>query len=195
MSRSQNPPTGMTARDELEILVVVDSETDTVSSVDEGVPQVPELAQRAARTPASGQDQGHECRVAFDQLCCACHGLSVLITGRYGGRQRRLLFDVGPYADLWLDNARRLATDLSTIDCVFLSHWHFDHSGGLPAVLEAIASARSAAGLPSPIVDLHPNRPDQRGALMPNGLMLMLGQEPTHIRSRSLCAKHGRIAL
>jgi 7,8-dihydropterin-6-yl-methyl-4-(beta-D-ribofuranosyl)aminobenzene 5'-phosphate synthase len=170
---------GKMGLDALEILVVVDNETDTLSSVDDGVPLVPELAHLAARTPASRRHQGHECKVVFDQLCCACHGLSVLITGHREGRQHRLLFDVGPYADVWLDNAERLAIDLSTIDCVFLSHWHFDHSGSLPQVLEAISAARAAAGLPPPIVDLHPNRPDQRGMLMPNGVMLMLPQEPT----------------
>ena len=39
--------------DELEILVVVDNETDTLSSVDAGVPQVPEVIHLAARTPAT----------------------------------------------------------------------------------------------------------------------------------------------
>jgi 7,8-dihydropterin-6-yl-methyl-4-(beta-D-ribofuranosyl)aminobenzene 5'-phosphate synthase len=29
------------------------------------------------------------------------------------------------------------------------------------------------------VVDLHPNRPDQRGILLPSGVMLMLPQEPT----------------
>src|SRR5215470_15947966 len=133
--------------DALEILVVVDNETDTLSSVDEAVPQVPEVIHLAARTPASRQYQGHDCKTVFDQLCCACHGLSVMITGRRGQQRHAMLFDVGPYADLWVDNARRLGVDLSSIEHVFLSHWHFDHSGGFPKVVAAIAKARSAAGL------------------------------------------------
>jgi 7,8-dihydropterin-6-yl-methyl-4-(beta-D-ribofuranosyl)aminobenzene 5'-phosphate synthase len=172
-------PDGMTQLDELEILVIVDNETDTLSSVDEGVPQIPEVAHLAARTPSSRTYQGHECKAVFDQLCCACHGLSVLITGRRNGRQHRRLFDVGPYPRLWLDNARCLDVDISTIEWVFLSHWHFDHSGGFPEVIAAVSKARSAAGLPPPTVDLHPDRPDQRGVLLPTGVMLMLPQEPT----------------
>src|SRR5215510_7648910 len=91
----------------------------------------------------------------------------------------QMLFDVGPYPDIWLDNARRLGVDLSTIEHVFLSHWHFDHSGGFPRVVAAIREARARAGLPRPIVDLHPNRPDQRGILLPSGVMIMLPLEPT----------------
>ena len=170
---------GIAQLDELEILVVVDNETDTLSSVDEGVPQIPEVVHLAARTPASREFEGHECKVVFDQLCCGCHGLSVLITGRLNGNARTILFDVGPYPDLWLDNARRLDIDLPTIEMVFLSHWHFDHSGGIPAVVAAIAEARSAAGLAPPRVDLHPKRPDQRGILLPTGTMVMLPDEPT----------------
>jgi 7,8-dihydropterin-6-yl-methyl-4-(beta-D-ribofuranosyl)aminobenzene 5'-phosphate synthase len=174
-----SPPENIAELDELEILVVVDNETDTLSSVDDGVPQIPEVIHRAARTAPSRIHQGHECKEVMDQLCCACHGFSVLITGRRDGRQHRMLFDVGPYADLWLDNAHRLAVDLSTIERVFLSHWHFDHSGAFPKVISAINAARAAAGLDRPVVDLHPSRPDQRGVLLPSGVMFMLPQEPT----------------
>ncbi|HKF72758.1 MAG TPA: MBL fold metallo-hydrolase [Stellaceae bacterium] len=172
-------PDGVMQLDALEVLVVVDNETDTLSSVDGGVPQVPEVIHLAARTPTSRHYQGHDCKTVFDQLCCACHGLSVLITGRLSELRHSMLFDIGPYADLWLDNAGRLGVDLSSIEHIFLSHWHFDHSGGFPKVVAAIAAARASAGLAPPIVDLHPDRPDQRGILLPSGLMIMLPQEPS----------------
>ncbi len=178
MVRSSNPK-DVVQLDELEILVVVDNETDTLSSVDDGVPQIPEMIHLAARTPPSRKFEGHECKTVFDQLCCACHGLSVLITGRRNGNEHTMLFDVGPYSDLWLDNVRRLDVDLSKIECVLLSHWHFDHSGGFPEVVAAITAARAKAGFGPPIVDLHPKRPDQRGILLPSGVMLMLPEEPT----------------
>lgn len=165
--------------DELRILVIVDNETDTLSSVDEGVPQRPEVAGLIERTTPQRSVDGHACRTVFDQLCCACHGLSVMATGIRDGVARTLLFDVGPYPDIWLDNAQRLDVDLSAIECLFLSHWHFDHSGALPTVVSAIRAARDAAGLPAPIVDLHPERPDQRGIMLPDGEMIMLPEEPS----------------
>jgi 7,8-dihydropterin-6-yl-methyl-4-(beta-D-ribofuranosyl)aminobenzene 5'-phosphate synthase len=179
MNAQESPACEIPQLDELEVLVVVDNETDTLSSIDTGVPQIPEVLHLAARLPVDRTHEGHECKVVFDQLCCACHGLSVLITGRRGEEQRSMLFDVGPYADLWIENARRLGVDLSQIACLFLSHWHFDHSGGFPQVIRAISAARSSAGLARPVVDLHPDRPDQRGILLPNGLMIMLPHEPT----------------
>jgi len=44
----------------------------------------------------------------------------------------------------------------------------------------AITAARHDAGDAEPlVVDLHPDRPDQRGILLPGGLMIMLPEEPT----------------
>jgi 7,8-dihydropterin-6-yl-methyl-4-(beta-D-ribofuranosyl)aminobenzene 5'-phosphate synthase len=103
-----------------------------------------------------------------------------------------MLFDVGPYEDLWLDNAARLGVDLAAIEALFLSHWHADHSGPLPQVVAAIAGARKAAGLAEPLlVSLHPDRPDQRGTLQPNGTMVLLPPEPTF---EAVEAAGGRVA-
>lgn len=173
-------PPGVVELDQLELLVVMDNETDTLSSVHDGIPQLAEVTHLVTRRPVARHHEGHECKVVFDQLCCGCHGLSVLLTGRHGGEQRSVLFDVGPYPQYWLDNARRLDIDLARIEGVFLSHWHFDHSGGFPVVIAAIAKARAAAGLEGPVVvDLHPDRPDQRGIMMPDGVMILLPPEPT----------------
>lgn len=180
------------ALDELELLVVMDNETDTLSSVDEGLPQLPEVAQLAARLAPSRHYEGHACKTVFDQLCCGCHGLSVLLTGRRGDEEHTILFDVGPYPQYWLDNAERLAIDLAKIECLFLSHWHFDHSGGFPEVIAAISAARSVAGLREPlVVDLHPDRPDQRGIMLPSGVMVLLPEEPSFA---AITASGGAIA-
>ncbi len=175
-----NVATDLAELDALDVLVVVDNETDTLSSVNEGIPQIPEAVHLAARMPSQRVQDGHECKVVFDHLCCACHGLSVLLTGRRGAETHRILFDVGPYPAVWLENARHLDLDLASIECVFLSHWHFDHSGGFPEVVAAIAAARRSAGQAAPlVVDLHPDRPDQRGLMTANGTLILLPVEPT----------------
>ena len=60
------------------------------------------------------------------------HGLSFLI--EKDGRS--YLFDTGQ-SDSILRNARPLALDLFAAKKIILSHGHYDHSGGLPALLRA----------------------------------------------------------
>src|SRR3954452_4102153 len=165
--------------DELKITIVVDNTTDTLSSIAPGMPQLPELAYLLLNIPPSGQHDGHDCVVGFDHLCVACHGFSALATARRDERTTTVLFDVGPYGDVWLANAERLSIDLASIDVLFLSHRHWDHSGGITAVVAAIAAARAAAGRPPLVVDVHPDRPDQRGILSPFDNFAMLPPEPT----------------
>jgi 7,8-dihydropterin-6-yl-methyl-4-(beta-D-ribofuranosyl)aminobenzene 5'-phosphate synthase len=69
--------------------------------------------------------------------------------------------------------------DLSSIDVLFLSHWQWDHTGGTTTVVAAIAAARDAAGRAPLVVDVHPDRPDQRGILTPLDIFAMLPPEPT----------------
>ncbi|MBV9376928.1 MAG: MBL fold metallo-hydrolase, partial [Alphaproteobacteria bacterium] len=121
----------LAALDALDLLVVVDNESDTLSSVDKGVPQLPELGRLVARVPHLAPKDGHDCVEPWGHLCLACHGFSALVTGRRGSEERSVLFDVGPSAEVWLENARRLGVRLASIEAVCLSHWHADHSGGL----------------------------------------------------------------
>lgn len=172
-------PVEVGALDALDLLVVVDNESDTLSSVDKGVPQLPELGRLVARVPHLAPKDGHDCVEPWGHLCLACHGFSALVTGRRGSEERSVLFDVGPSAEVWLENARRLGVRLASIEAVCLSHWHADHSGGLPGVVAAITRSRLDEGLPPPIVDLHPDRPDQRGTMTPAGTLVLLNPEPT----------------
>ena len=54
---------------------------------------------------------------------------------------RRILFDTGTRGALLLSNMRRLGIDPASIDDVFISHAHFDHTGGLSAFLKQNSAA------------------------------------------------------
>jgi len=48
----------------------------------------------------------------------------------------RLLFDSGAHGDILLDNMKVMGIDPATLDAAFISHNHWDHQGGLDALLE-----------------------------------------------------------
>lgn len=58
--------------------------------------------------------------------CLSEWGLSFFI--QHNGTN--ILFDAG-HTDVYLRNAEQLGIDLHSIDCVVLSHHHWDHTGGL----------------------------------------------------------------
>ena len=48
----------------------------------------------------------------------------------------KILFDTGANGSILLSNMKKLGIDPKSIDEVFISHAHFDHTGGLSAFLE-----------------------------------------------------------
>ncbi len=61
------------------------------------------------------------------------HGFSVLIQKN----NKTYLFDTGQFGTC-VDNALTLGCDLREIEKIFLSHGHYDHCGGLEAVVKSI---------------------------------------------------------
>src|SRR5262245_39617120 len=82
-------PLEIAALDALDLLVVVDNESDTLSSVDKGVPQLPELGRLVARVPHLAPKDGHDRVEPWGYLGLACHGFSALVTGRRGPKSAR----------------------------------------------------------------------------------------------------------
>src|SRR4051794_16471327 len=148
--------------DELTVTVVVDNATDTLSSITPGAPQVPEMF-FLLDGPSIGNHRGHDMVVTLDRLCVACHGFSAVATARTGDRSATVLFDVGPYGDVWLANGKRLGVARAGIAVLFVSPWPGAPPGATPPVAAAVRGAPPAAGPPPLLVDVHPDRPDQRG--------------------------------
>src|SRR5262245_38114325 len=102
--------------DRIEVLVLVDNASDSLSSAPAAVEsEFSRFWRRGGRY------------LAGDSLCCAAHGLSCAITAWRGEQARTLLFDTGPDAAVFERNAQRLGFDLGSVGGIVLSHGHWDH--------------------------------------------------------------------
>ncbi|MGB9901504.1 MBL fold metallo-hydrolase [Methanothrix sp.] len=64
------------------------------------------------------------------------HGLSILIEADLGSESMCILMDTGASSDVLLHNMDVLGIDSDDIDLIFLSHGHYDHTGGLMGLLK-----------------------------------------------------------
>jgi 7,8-dihydropterin-6-yl-methyl-4-(beta-D-ribofuranosyl)aminobenzene 5'-phosphate synthase len=164
------------AVDRVEVLVVVDNATDSLSSNPKNV-----------TAEWSGLLTGGRMRVVSgERICCAHHGLSLLITASIGDDKRRLLFDAGPEGATFLRNARILGIDFAAVDAMVLSHGHWDHAGGLVAALEAVAAARGGETTPCFV---HPGMFVERASRRPDGQLLLFEPVPRPERLAEVGAK------
>jgi len=79
----------------------------------------------------------------------ALHGLSMMVESTHEGRKTNVLFDVGADPEVLLGNMEVLGFPPSMVDCIVVSHNHWDHARGLPEVIKAIGKQ------PMPVV-VHP---------------------------------------
>lgn len=151
--------------DLLQVQVLVDNVTDSLSSTPSFVTREwPALVRKGMR------------RVAGGSLCCANHGLSLVIHATAGERTHTVLFDAGPVDYAVTHNGSRLGIDFGAIDTVVLSHGHWDHGGGL---LQAFALMRAAAPDRHVPIYLHPGMFAERGQRQPDGGVLPMALLPT----------------
>jgi 7,8-dihydropterin-6-yl-methyl-4-(beta-D-ribofuranosyl)aminobenzene 5'-phosphate synthase len=79
----------------------------------------------------------------------AKHGLSIYVTATIDNNKVTVLMDTGPSAQKLVHNIKELNIDVEEIDAIVLSHGHYDHTGGLLAVLEKISKQVPVIGHPT----------------------------------------------
>jgi len=151
--------------DRLEIHVLVDNTTDSLSSAPANVESEFTYLQRNGMRIMSGK-----C------ICCASHGLSCLITAHRGDTRHTVLFDTGPEADTFERNTKRLGYDLADVEAVILSHGHWDHAGGMLRAIDMIRADGNNRDLP---FYAHPEMFRTRGRQLPDGGVLPMEDIPS----------------
>ena len=154
----------MTLVDALEIIVLVDNTTDSLSSNPDFVETEFAFLRRHGMKWLSGK-----C------LCCAAHGLSCLITAKIGGTSHTLIFDTGPDEWVFERNVTRLGIGLGEVGAMVLSHGHWDHGGAMPRALQMITQENGGRNVP---VYMHPQMFGLRAMRMKDGTFFIMEKVP-----------------
>jgi len=155
----------LAAMDRVEILVLVDNLTDSLSSAPAYVEnEFPRLWRRGLK------------RLSGHCLCCGAHGLSCAITAWRGETAHTLLFDTGPDAWVFERNVERLGFDMGSVDGIVLSHGHWDHCGAMLCALEMIQLKGAGRAVPT---YMHPGMYRTRAMKAPDGSMRPFEDVPT----------------
>ncbi len=155
----------VTPVDRLDVHILVDNATDSLSSIPAHVESEWSYLRRKGMRILSGK-----C------ICCANHGLSCLITAQRGAANHAALFDTGPEADAFERNTQRLEIDLGVVESVVLSHGHWDHAGGMLRAIDMIRADGSQRDLP---YYAHPDMFRTRARQLPDGAMMPMEDVPS----------------
>lgn len=150
--------------DGVEILSLVDNSVDFLSTVDK------ESVQSFGQW--TKERHGQEWARTHSQLPLAQHGFSMLVRVSNEGKSSSFLFDTGGSSEAVIVNAERMGLDLSEVECIVLSHGHYDHFGGLRSALKAV----NRANLP---IIVHEDMFGTRGVADSDGTIRKYPEFPT----------------
>ena len=150
--------------DAVEVLSLVDNSVDFLSAINKR--QVQSFRQWTREY--DGQEWGKK----DVQLPFAEHGFSMLIRVFSGDKSSCVLFDTGGSPKGMVENAGRMNVSLREVECIILSHGHYDHFGGLVSAVKAV----NKEDLP---IIVHENMFKTRGSANAKGAVRKYPEFPT----------------
>jgi 7,8-dihydropterin-6-yl-methyl-4-(beta-D-ribofuranosyl)aminobenzene 5'-phosphate synthase len=150
--------------DVAEIISLVDNSVDFLSTVNKKHIQ--------SYRQWTRERYGQKWTRTHTQLPCAEHGFSMLIRVFSEDKPSCVLFDTGGSPERILENAECMGISLSEVECIVLSHGHYDHFGGLVSAVKAI----NKADLP---IIVHENMFKTRGSANSKGAIRKYSEFPT----------------
>ena len=106
------------------------------------------------------------------RLPFAEHGFSMLIRVFSDGNSHSILFDTGVSREGVVTNAKRIGLNLEEVECIVISHGHYDHFGGLLRVIKTVKKENL------PII-VHEDMFKTRGAVNPDGTIRKYSKFPS----------------
>ena len=94
-----------------------------------------------------------------------------------------MLFDTGPEGAIFIRNCANLGIPLGEIECIAVSHGHWDHMAALPATLDAIRRQGGKAG-----IHVNPGMFNERAIRLSGGTVVPAAKVPSPAEMEALGA-------
>ena len=158
-----NASRSLCALDQLSVDIVTDDVSDNyVSKTLFAVSEFANIVRAGAKT------------LSGEALLCANLGFGCRLTSQAGGMRHVMLFDTGPEGAIFLRNCANLGIELGEIECIAVSHGHWDHMAALPATLDAIREHGGKA-----TVHVNPGMFNERAVRLGSGTIVPAAKVPS----------------
>jgi 7,8-dihydropterin-6-yl-methyl-4-(beta-D-ribofuranosyl)aminobenzene 5'-phosphate synthase len=173
MPESSDPASSLKAIDSLAVDVVTDDVSDNyVSKTLFAVSEFASVIAAGAKV------------ISGEALLCANLGLGLKLVSNAGGVQHTLLFDTGPEGAIFIRNCANLGIQLGEVECIAVSHGHWDHMAALPAALDAIKADGGRTE-----VHVNPGMFNERAIKLASGRIVPVAKVPSPSEMESRGAK------
>jgi 7,8-dihydropterin-6-yl-methyl-4-(beta-D-ribofuranosyl)aminobenzene 5'-phosphate synthase len=100
------------------------------------------------------------------------------------GVQHTLLFDTGPEGTIFIRNCANLGIHLGEVECIAVSHGHWDHMAALPATIDAIVAEGSEVE-----IHVNPGMFNERAVKLASGTVVPVAKVPSPSEMQARGAK------
>jgi 7,8-dihydropterin-6-yl-methyl-4-(beta-D-ribofuranosyl)aminobenzene 5'-phosphate synthase len=173
MAESPDPASSLNTIDTLAVDVVTDDVSDNY--VSKTLFAVSEFA----NVIAAGAKM-----LSGEALLCANLGLGLKLVSTAGGTQHTLLFDTGPEGAIFIRNCANLGIRLGEVECIAVSHGHWDHMAALPAAIDAITADGGEVE-----VHVNPGMFNERAIKLASGTIVPVAKVPSPAEMEARGAK------
>jgi 7,8-dihydropterin-6-yl-methyl-4-(beta-D-ribofuranosyl)aminobenzene 5'-phosphate synthase len=163
MPERSDPASSLKAIDSLAVDVVTDDVSDNyVSKTLFAVSEFANVIAAGAKV------------ISGEALLCANLGLGLKLVAKAGGVEHTLLFDTGPDGAIFIRNCANLGIRLGEVECIAVSHGHWDHMAALPAAIDSIIAEGGALE-----VHVNPGMFNERAIKLPSGTIVPVVKVPS----------------
>ncbi|MGZ3319541.1 MAG: GTP-binding protein, partial [Xanthobacteraceae bacterium] len=122
--------------------------------------------------------------ISGETLLCANLGLGLRLVSEADGVRHTLLFDTGPEGTIFMRNCANLGLRLGEVECIAVSHGHWDHMAALPQAVEAIVREGGQVA-----VHVNPGMFNERAVRLKSGKVVPVANVPSPTELEKLGAR------